>query len=374
MEPHFHVPINKANNGPTARRNGNSRGRNGNGHAFSGRILVLLVVVTALVVGGFVAVTSRSHVAEFLQGPVQDSPEVLGKDVIVSYDPEAQWFPEEVLGTAEGLVAGTAMEPPEVPSKSALLVELGSGKVLFEKNSKEVLPIASLTKIMTAVVSLERTPLDTVFTVSEAAEEVGENSMGVTAGEKYTFDELLCGLILHSGNDAAYVIAEGVSGDEARFVDLMNQKAKELGLKNTYFADSSGLEDGTHSTTVDLVKLTKYAMKFPYFREVVKTVEIELPGVMADTPNGPNGSEPTHKFLYLYNQTNLLSTYPGVEGVKTGYTEEAGLCLVTYARHEDLELVGVVLNSPNRKGDMILMLDHGFGGLGIEVEHNLLDY
>lgn len=251
---------------------------------------------------------------------------------------------------------------PEIVGVSALLVDINTGRVLYEKNSSEKRPIASLVKIMTAVVALEHKNKDEEIIVSKKASEIGENVMGISEGEIYTLEELLYGLMLNSGNDAAYAIAEGVAGDVDTFIEWMNIKAEELNLKDSYFGGPSGLFEGTVSTSIDLVKLSRYAMQSDTFRKIVKTYELELP------------YSNKHKYLYLWNQTNLLTTYPGVEGIKTGYTDEAGLCLVTYARNEDVELVGVVLNSIDRKGDMILMLDYGFQLLGITIEHHLLDY
>jgi D-alanyl-D-alanine carboxypeptidase (penicillin-binding protein 5/6) len=214
---------------------------------------------------------------------------------------------------------------------------------------------------MTALVALEHGNLEQRVVISEKAASVGENAMGISAGESYSLKELLYGMLLNSGNDAATAIAEGTAGNEEMFVRWMNIKATEIGLTNTYFADPSGLNDASYSTAEDLVTLTHFALKHDEFRNAVKTVEEEYPYSDA------------HKYIYLSNQTNLLTTYPGVLGVKTGYTEEAGLCLVTYAVNEGRELIGVVLNSVDRKGDMIRMLDSSFSGLGVNVEHNLLD-
>lgn len=251
---------------------------------------------------------------------------------------------------------------PEIIGTSGVLVDITSGKILFEKNAYEQKPIASLVKIMTAVVALEHKDINDEILISSEAAEVGENSMGISQGELYTLEELLYGLLLNSGNDAAYAVAEGVAGDVDTFVEWMNIKAKELNLNDSFFGGPSGLYGGTYSTAIDLVKLSRYAMQNETFREIVKTYEMEYP------------YSGKHKYIYLWNQTNLLTTYPGVEGIKTGYTEEAGLCLVTYAQNDGKELIGVVLNSIDRKGDMILMLDYGFQSLGIVVEHHLLDY
>ncbi|MFH1648757.1 MAG: D-alanyl-D-alanine carboxypeptidase, partial [Patescibacteria group bacterium] len=217
-------------------------------------------------------------------------------------------------------------------------------------------------KIMTAVVALEHKNLDEEIIISPQASEIGENVMGISAGEVYTLEEMLYGLMLNSGNDAAYAIAEGVAGDVDTFVKWMNIKAEEINLSDSFFGGPSGLYGGTYSTAIDLVKLSYYAMKKETFREIVKTYELEFP------------YSEKHKYIYLWNQTNLLTTYPGVAGIKTGYTEDAGLCLVTYAENEGRELIGVILNSIDRKGDMILVLDYGFQLLGVTVEHHLLDY
>jgi D-alanyl-D-alanine carboxypeptidase (penicillin-binding protein 5/6) len=256
---------------------------------------------------------------------------------------------------------GTINGQPGIAGSNGLIVDNLSGNVYFALNPSEKKPIASLVKIMTALVALEHGNLEQRVVISEKAASVGENAMGISAGESYSLKELLYGMLLNSGNDAATAIAEGTAGNEEMFVRWMNIKATEIGLTNTYFADPSGLNDASYSTAEDLVTLTHFALKHDEFRNAVKTVEEEYPYSDA------------HKYIYLSNQTNLLTTYPGVLGVKTGYTEEAGLCLVTYAVNEGRELIGVVLNSVDRKGDMIRMLDSSFSGLGVNVEHNLLD-
>ena len=266
-------------------------------------------------------------------------------------DLTSDWKLGEVLGTAN---------EPEISGQGAILVDVDSGKIVYEKNSTERMKIASLVKIMTAVVALEHKKISDEIIVSPKAATIGENVMGISISEVYTLEELLYGLILNSGNDAAYALAEGVAGDAGTFVKWMNMKSKELGLSDTYFVDPSGLSDDNYSTSVDLVKLARYAMQNEDFRRIAGTINIELP------------YSDKHKYLYLENQTNLLSTYPGVAGIKTGYTEEAGYCLVTYAKNENIELIGAVLKSENRKFDMIWMLDHGFSVLGLFIYHPLL--
>jgi D-alanyl-D-alanine carboxypeptidase (penicillin-binding protein 5/6) len=263
----------------------------------------------------------------------------------------SNWKPGDVSGTSNG---------PEISGQSSILVDANSGKVVYEKNSTIKMKIASLAKMMTAVVALEHKKVGDEIIVSPKAAMIGENVMGISTSEVYTLEELLYGLVLNSGNDAAYAIAEGVAGDSGTFVKWMNMKAKELGLSDTYFADPSGLSDDSYSTAVDLVKLARYAMQNEEFKKIAGTINIELP------------YSDKHKYLYLENQTNLLSTYPGVAGIKTGYTEEAGYCLVTYAKNENIELIGAVLKSENRKFDMIWMLDYGFSVLGLSIDHPLL--
>lgn len=251
--------------------------------------------------------------------------------------------------------------PSLIAGESGIIIDADTGKIIYGKNINQKMPIASLVKIMTALVTIEHKNLSDYATVDSKADSVGENEMGISEGEAYTTEELLYGLLLNSGNDAAYCLAENVAGSEEEFVRWMNRKAGELGLKDTMFYDPSGLDDRSYSTVSDLAVLTSYALKYQPFRDIVRTVEKELP------------YSDKHKYLYLYNQTNLLTTYPGVMGVKTGYTEEAGLCLSTYAENSGKKLIGVVLDSIDRKGDMILMLDRGFSEFGIIVEHHLLD-
>ncbi|MEK9178646.1 MAG: serine hydrolase, partial [Patescibacteria group bacterium] len=183
----------------------------------------------------------------------------------------------------------------ELSAQAALIYDLTDEERLYEKNSKERLPIASLSKIMTAVIALENKRQDDRYYVSKS-NLVGENSMGLTPGEVLTLEELLYGLILPSGNDAAEVLASNYPGGRAEFVKAMNDKASSLGLENTNFTNPSGLEgDGKqYSTAYDLLVITRYAIKnFPLFREVVATVEKEIP------------YSEDHKYFYLYNETNL---------------------------------------------------------------------
>lgn len=268
------------------------------------------------------------------------------------------WFPK-------GQVRGVSDSTLSLGSKSAILVNYDTGEILFSKHPKEKLPVASVVKIMTALLALENKKMDDTFTVSEKAAKVGENSMGLTSGEKLSLRDLLYGLILVSGNDAAVTIAEGVSGDEGGFVLKMNQKVKEIGLSDTKFANASGLDDDNktqYSSAYDMAVLGRFLWnKYPEFRLISETYHQYI--------------EPTsnHKEFDLYNDTNLLTSYPGVKGIKPGFTWEAGLCLVTYAENGGKRLIGVILGSSDRRGEMKELLDYGFGKYGIKVQHPGLD-
>jgi len=246
--------------------------------------------------------------------------------------------------------------PPPLTAKSALLYDLTNKKALYNKNSKEKLPMASLTKIMTAIIALENRKEDDKYIVKKE-HLVGENSMGIEAGEVLSLEELLYGLILNSGNDAGEVIANNFEGGRTEFIKAMNQKAKSLGLSNTNFTNPSGLEgDGEqYSTTFDLLIMTNFALtNFPEFRKTVATVEYNIPKTT------------THKAYYLYNETSLLTTYPGVKGVKLGFTPEAGYSMITYLEYKGFRILGILLNSQNRREEMKSLLDHGLKLLGVE--------
>lgn len=243
---------------------------------------------------------------------------------------------------------------PDISAKSALVYDLTSGKVLFSKIPSKKLPMASLTKIMTAIVAIESAKKDEEYLISKI-DLVGENSMGLSEGETLTLEELLYGLILTSGNDAAETLASNFPNGRKEFIIAMNNKAKALGLKNTYFTNPTGLEgDGRQYTTVyDLLVITNYALQLPIFKEVVGAFIYNIP------------YSENHKAFYLENQTNLISSYPGVFGVKDGYTPEAGLCLVTYLNYKGHKIIGIILGSDNRRQEMKDLLDYSLKLQGI---------
>lgn len=240
-------------------------------------------------------------------------------------------------------------------ASSAISYDMTDDKLLYAKNSRSKLPIASLTKIMTAVVALETQKVSEIVNVTDQAATVGENSMGLTSGERLTVEELLYGLMLPSGNDAAEAIAESSKVGRDKFIALMNKKAKDLGLSDTHFDNPSGLEgDGVqYSTTYDLMTITKYALLIPEFTKIVSTYHYEIP------------YSTEHKYFDLYNETNLLASYPGVKGVKIGFTNEAGQCLVTYLDYKGHKIIAVILNSSDRRGEMKNLLDFSLRSQGI---------
>ncbi len=260
------------------------------------------------------------------------------------------WFP-----TLTKFLFGSS-NAPQISAKSALVTDTTTGKTLYEKNPKEKLPMASLTKIMTAIIGLENPKQDDKYHVTQA-DIVGEDSMGLSAGETMSLEELLYGLILNSGNDAAETIATNYKGGRSAFIKAMNEKAKALGLTNTNFTNPTGLEgDGNQYTTAyDLTVITKYALdKFPLFDKVAATFDFTIP------------YSQNHKEFVMENETNLISSYPGVKGVKTGYTPEAGYCLVTYLDYQGHKIIAVLLGSDNRRQEMKDLLDRSLRSLGIK--------
>ncbi len=243
---------------------------------------------------------------------------------------------------------------PEISGKSALIYDLTTKRTLYSKNPQERLPMASLTKIMTSIVGLENKNKDDKYLVTKTA-LVGEDSMGLTEGESVSLNDLLYGLMLPSGNDAAETLASNFAKGREGFIKAMNDKVKSLGLESTNFTNPTGLEgDGNQYTTAyDLLVMTSFAMNFEQFRNVVSTFSYDIPATA------------THKEFYFENQTNLITSYPGVKGVKTGYTPEAGLCLVTYLDYKGHKIIGIILGSDNRRQEMKDLLDYSLKLEGI---------
>lgn len=252
----------------------------------------------------------------------------------------------------------TPQPPPPAPSIDAaasMLVNASDGDVLFTQNSDAQLPMASTTKIMTALLALQYGKLDQQITIGSdaVAAGAGENShMGVSKGEILSLRDLLYGMMLPSGDDAAVAIADGISGSQQAFVQLMNARAQALGLTHTHYANPNGLDAPGHYTSAsDLVKLAEIAMRNPVFATIVATQEYDIPAT------------DQHKDFPLTNTNTLLGSYDGAEGIKTGSTGNAGECLVFAALRNDAELFGVVLGAPDdstRYSDARALLDWGY--------------
>lgn len=243
--------------------------------------------------------------------------------------------------------AGTG--EPDIQAKAAVLIDESSGRVLFAKNPHQRLPQASTTKMMTCLLVIENGDLDKEVKISKYAAETGESSIWLEEGEVLTREDLLYALMLASANDAAVALAESVAGSEEKFVELMNKRARELKLNNTHFINPHGLDaDGHYSSAYDLALLAREGLSNELFSSVVTTMERCVPW----------SGHPWDR--YLYNRNRLLTTYKGARGVKTGYTSNAGLCLVGAAQRGKLKLISAVMNSPNVYDDTQKLLDYGF--------------
>ena len=225
---------------------------------------------------------------------------------------------------------------------SAILTEQESGRVLYAQNADEKRLIASITKIMTAVVALEEGDLQASYTVT--AEDMAEgSSMYLAPGDVLTLEELLYGLMLVSGNDAALAVAHCVAGDEAAFVAMMNETAERLGMEQSFFCNPNGLDAEGHGASArDMAVLTAYALENETFRRIVSTASITI------------GER------YLANHNKLLRLYEGCIGVKTGFTKAAGRTLVSAAEREGMTLICVTLNDGDDWNDHMALLDYGF--------------
>lgn len=234
---------------------------------------------------------------------------------------------------------------PSLRAGAAILVEANTGTILYAHNEHERRPMASTTKIMTALMAMETTPLEELVTVSAQAVRVTGSDAGLRAGQKLTMFELLHALMLPSGNDAANVVAEHVSGTQEAFAELMTQRAHELGATRTRFANAHGLDNPNHySTAHDLALLSVTAMRFPTFSQVVRTPQFQAQTISAS----------------WQNTNRLLWGFEGIEGIKTGTTSGAGYCLVAAASRDGMQLISVVLGSSDRWSDSSRLLEYGF--------------
>lgn len=224
---------------------------------------------------------------------------------------------------------------PVIYADYAVLLEDASKYPLYEKQSKAVVPIASMTKVMTALVAVDIYADDDILTTSDEASKIIGSKIGLKNGEQNTFEDLLFGLLMNSGNDAAEVIASNKK-NRADFIALMNSKAREIGMSDTEFKDPAGLDDSGHSTAFDIAILFSYAIKNQKFRDAVGTVEKEIFSVDRTI---------SHKLKNTNRLTTQEIPFDGVIGGKTGYTPEAGHALVCAAEKDGVTLVSVVIKT-----------------------------
>lgn len=236
----------------------------------------------------------------------------------------------------------------EISATSAILMDMDGGRILYAKDIQNKRTVASISKIMTAIVAIENKDIKDEVTIGSEIEKAYGSGIYIKQGEILTLENLLYGLLLRSGNDAALSIANYVGGSVDKFVEMMNQKAKDLGMKNSVFHNPSGLdqEDGNFSTAYDMALLTSYAYKNEIFRKIIGTKSYKLT---------------TNKNTYLWtNKHKLLKSYKYATGGKTGFTEKARRTLVTTASKDSLNLVVVTLNDGNDWQDHINLFEYGF--------------
>ena len=237
---------------------------------------------------------------------------------------------------------------PTVSAKAAIGIEASSGEIFYSKNIDEKLPMASTTKIMTAIVAIENGKLTDTVKIDRRAVGIEGSSIYLFEGEVLTLENLLYALLLESANDAAAAIAIHIGGSIEGFVDMMNDKAEEIGLCSTHFDNPHGLDSEDHYTTArELAIIAAYAMKNPDFRKIVSTYKTTAP---------LNGGEGTR---VLINHNKLLRNYDGAIGIKTGYTKHSGRCLVSASNRNGVELICVTISAPSDWQDHENILDLG---------------
>ena len=247
-------------------------------------------------------------------------------------------------------------------AKTAIMIEASTGKIIFEKNKDEQLPMASMTKMMTLLLIMEqihegKLKWDDMVTTSEHAASMGGSQIFLEVGETMTVEDLVKGICIGSGNDAAVAMAEKIGGTEANFVKMMNDKAKDLNLQHTHFENACGLDSKEHySSAYDMSVIARELVQYKKILEYTGTYEDYL-------------RKNTDKSFWLVNTNKLVRYYQGVDGLKTGYTESAGYCITTTAKRDNMRLITVVMGEPSsarRNSDTTSMLDYGFNSYQID--------
>jgi D-alanyl-D-alanine carboxypeptidase (penicillin-binding protein 5/6) len=253
--------------------------------------------------------------------------------------PPLRLYPEQVE------ILTDLSRPPELSARAALMMDMDSGQVLYAQAANEPLPPASTLKVMTALLTLEHSALDEPVTVSTNAAATEGSRMGLVAGETLTVEDLLYGLLLPSGNDAAVALAEHVAGSETDFAALMNRRGQELGLTHSNFVNPYGWDDPAQAVSAtDLITITREALRYPTFVQIVRTPNREVAG---------------HS---LVNTNELLGVYPDVDGIKTGTTDAAGENLIASVNHGGRRTIVVILGSQDRYTEARALLDYAAKG------------
>ncbi len=254
-----------------------------------------------------------------------------------------------ILFVSPNRVFAKTVDSPTVSAESAVLIEATTGRVIYQKQKDKPLSMASTTKIMTALLTLECGDLDAPFVVDPTAIQVEGSSMGLQVGDTVTLHALVCGMLLASGNDAANAAAVRVAGSIEAFAEQMNQRGQEIGMHNTHFVTPSGLDDQAHySTAHDMARLARVALQNNAFAEICSKSSLRV----------SYGNPPYDRWLQNHNR--LLREYDGAIGVKTGFTKKSGRCLVSAAERDGVKLIAVTLNAPNDWQDHTTMLNYGF--------------
>lgn len=255
----------------------------------------------------------------------------------------------------QAVPTGRQAKEPKINAKSAILIDKTTGLVLWSRNSRQKLPIASTTKIMTAIIVIENADFNKTVKVSKDIENVGQSEIGLIRNEKIKVHELLEAMLVHSANDAAVALAIATAGSIDKFADLMNKKAKEIGAKDSHFSNPDGLSDKDHySTAYDLAIIGRYAMKNPLFRKIVSLKKTVV-----------NGKERR----VFTTRNKLLFRYAPAIGIKTGYTKPAGFCLVSAASKKNRELIAVTLGAPTLNDSFVNaenLLEYGYNNYEYE--------
>ena len=243
---------------------------------------------------------------------------------------------------------------PNVTATSAIVIEASTGHVIYSRNAEQRMFPASTTKMMTLIMALESGRMDEIVTVGSNADGAEGSTLWLNAGENIPLRELLYGMIMVSGNDAAIAIAEHLDGTVYQFAEHMNKKAAEIGAKNTHFTNPHGLPDDNHYTTAhDLALIAAYGYKLAEFENIVTAKEVSYGWI--------------HDFPKIFRSENqMLWLYRGGNGIKTGYTDKAGRCLISAAKRDGIQIISVVLDSEYMWNDSILLLDYGFNNVKFE--------